>query len=270
MATGSVLTIPDSIRGEYLERGVQRPIKPLAKQAHDWLAARQHEFGLAKSSLEHAAELQKRYHDKHATPLHFAVGDQVLLSAKNIKTKRPHKKLDNKWMGPFTVTERRGKQAYVLNLPPSMKRLHPAFHVSLLETYRGRAGYQPPPVDDIELNEEDTDDARHWEIQEILTHFYDETDKCRKYKVRWLGWSQDHDSDLTLEGLENAQDLLEDYLQKKGITRDEPGDAPAPKRPQKTIIGLKSSRQARRAGLVEDSIERSAPEERRRGKRAKR
>ena len=57
---------------------------------------RHYEFEVAKASLEHAAELQTRYHNRYTKPMHFSAGDRVLLAAKNIKTKRPYKKLDNK------------------------------------------------------------------------------------------------------------------------------------------------------------------------------
>ena len=41
----------------------------------------------------------------------YQVGDQVWLNFKNIRTQRPFKKLDNKWIGPFTITELVGKHA---------------------------------------------------------------------------------------------------------------------------------------------------------------
>jgi hypothetical protein len=61
--------------------------------------------------------------------------------------KHPHKKLDSKFLRPFKVLKRIGKQAYKLDLPDSVSRLHPTFHVSLLERYYGRPDAQPPPVE---------------------------------------------------------------------------------------------------------------------------
>jgi hypothetical protein len=76
-------------------------------------------------------------------PKHFNIGEKVLLSAKNIYTRRPYRKLDSKWFRPFEIKNRKGIQAYELVLPPGIQRLHPTFHVSLLEPYYVRAGYKP-------------------------------------------------------------------------------------------------------------------------------
>ena len=60
------------------------------------------------------------------------VGDKVYLLRRNIKTKRPSSKLDHKKLGAFTISEIKGPVNYKLDLPKSMK-IHPVFHVSLLE-----------------------------------------------------------------------------------------------------------------------------------------
>ena len=59
----------------------------------------------------------------------------VWLNAKNIRTSRPSRKLDNKRLGPFTVDTAIGTHAYRLLLPDTMK-VHPVFHVSLLDPAR--------------------------------------------------------------------------------------------------------------------------------------
>ena len=60
----------------------------------------------------------------------YKVGDIVWLSTKNIKTKRPSKKLDHKMIGPYKVTELVGS-SYQLMLPYTMK-IHDVFHPNLL------------------------------------------------------------------------------------------------------------------------------------------
>ncbi len=55
------------------------------------------------------------------------------MSAKNIRTRRPMRKSDLKYYGPFLITEGIGKQAYKLRLGDSVGRIHPVCHVSLLE-----------------------------------------------------------------------------------------------------------------------------------------
>jgi len=53
----------------------------------------------------------------------FAVGDQVWLNTRNLRTRRPSKKLDFKQAGPFPIIEKISSHAFRLGLPLSMKRV---------------------------------------------------------------------------------------------------------------------------------------------------
>ena len=92
-----------------------------------------------RENLEHAPELQKRYHDKHAKPKSYIPGDKVQLNSKYIKTKQK-RKLEFKFFGTFQILYSVGKQAYKLELPKRW-RIHDVFHLPLLEqdiTRKGR------------------------------------------------------------------------------------------------------------------------------------
>jgi len=65
----------------------------------------------------------------------FKVGDWVMVNAKNIKTKRPSKKLDYKLRGKVEIEKLCGTNTYRLKLPPLSGKIHLVFHVSLLERY---------------------------------------------------------------------------------------------------------------------------------------
>jgi hypothetical protein len=74
----------------------------------------------------------------------------VWLSAKNLKTLRPRKKLDWKNLGPFRISEVLGPYTYKLDLPESML-IHPVFNVDQLylandNPLPGQAQEPPPPV----------------------------------------------------------------------------------------------------------------------------
>ena len=58
-----------------------------------------------------------------------------MLSRRNIKTTRPSDKFDYRKIGPFKVIKAIGTNAYRLDLPPSLSRLHPVFNINLLEPY---------------------------------------------------------------------------------------------------------------------------------------
>ena len=77
-----------------------------------------------------------KYYDRKAKQQpDIAVGDLVMLNAKNIRTKRQTKKLSPKLYGPFKVIEKRGNRAFKLEISPRW-RIYPIFHVSLSEPYR--------------------------------------------------------------------------------------------------------------------------------------
>lgn len=73
-----------------------------------------------------------RKYDKRTEGPDLKEGGKVYLLRKNIKTKRPNDKLDYVKLGPFEIKERLGNVTYKLDLPEDM-RIHPVFHVSLLE-----------------------------------------------------------------------------------------------------------------------------------------
>jgi hypothetical protein len=55
-----------------------------------------------------ATETQQRYAASQLTLNQFSVGDKILLSTKNLTNARPSKKLDKKFVGPFTVFDKVG------------------------------------------------------------------------------------------------------------------------------------------------------------------
>lgn len=89
-----------------------------------------------RAELNQANETTSEYYNRRHLPSpHFKIGDLVWLLRRNIKTTRPSDKLDYRRIGPFKILDTRGDVSYLLDLPPSLSRLHPVFHVSLLEPY---------------------------------------------------------------------------------------------------------------------------------------
>jgi len=133
----------------------------------------------------------------------FKVGDWVMVNAKNIKTRRPTKKLDYKLRGKFRIKRPIGTNAYELELPPSTGKIHPVFQISLLEPYdlnniSGRRSRTPPPVD-LEETE--------YHVQKIRTS---ELRKGRVwYLVSWKGYGRDDDTWELYENLrEHAAEIV--------------------------------------------------------------
>ena len=89
-----------------------------------------------ETSWQRTKESQAKYYNLKHKPQQFTLGTKVWLSAKNIQVTQPNKKLSHKWLGPFEITERIGRQAYRLKLPVRFGKTHDVFHVSLLEEHR--------------------------------------------------------------------------------------------------------------------------------------
>jgi len=90
----------------------------------------------ARQSRDKTREAMGRYQDRKVKQqLEFKVGELVMLNAKNIRTKRPSKKLAPKLYGPFKILEQRGELSYKLEISDRWK-IHPVFQVSLLAPYR--------------------------------------------------------------------------------------------------------------------------------------
>jgi hypothetical protein len=97
----------------------------------------------------------------------FREKNLIYLLRRNIKTTRPSDKLDYKKFGPFKVKRNIKNISYEFHLPLTM-RIHPIFHISLLES----ADLNTPtgPIPEIYLNLQ----KKVYTIEKIL--------KIRKYR----------------------------------------------------------------------------------------
>ena len=90
----------------------------------------------ARAALVKAADDMARFYDAHwREALKYSVGDKVWLSSENIRMTRLTKKLDYKWLGPYTIDQVISCNAYWLKLPTSFGQVHPVFSVTLLCPY---------------------------------------------------------------------------------------------------------------------------------------
>ena len=141
-------------------------------------------------------------------PPEFKIGSKVWLNAKNIKTKRPTKKLDHRRLGPFKITKKISSHAYRIELPTALKLLHNVFHVNLLEptvpnTIPNRRQPPPPPVE--------IDETLEYEVSAIL-----DSRKHRnqlQYLVEWAGYegTPEHHTWEPLANVKHAMDYVRDF-----------------------------------------------------------
>ena len=147
-----------------------------------------------------AVKSQASYHNQRTRPQTYCVGDMVYLSARNIRTRRPNKKLDHKYHGPYKVLTLVGTQAYRLQLPDSMK-IHPVFHVSLLEPARRRSDCDtaPPPAVVV-------DGAEEFEVDQVLDSRVEHNHL--RYLVKWTGCDDSENSWEDADNVAGAPDLV--------------------------------------------------------------
>ena len=100
-----------------------------------------------RDALFHAQRTMEEYENQKRKDVDFVVGQRVFLNTKNlsgIHFKRKEEKLHERYCGPFPIVERVGPYTYRLELPKSMARLHPVFHVpgSVEQSGRQSSGIQ--------------------------------------------------------------------------------------------------------------------------------
>ena len=162
----------------------------------------------ARSALEKAADDMARFYDVHrqAAPV-YKVGDKVWLNARNIATTRPTKKLDHKWLGPYTINKVVSRNAYGLTLPSLFGRTHPVFSVVLLRPYEKDAiperHSSPPPPPIIQ------DGVPEYEVEKILDS---RVFRGRlEYLVRWKGYGAADDLWIPAKDASGARKRIADF-----------------------------------------------------------
>lgn len=124
-------------------------------------------------------------------------GDKVYLLTKNLKTRKRSKKLDHVKVGPFLIAERKSEVSYRLQLP-SDARIHPVFHISLLEPADPLTPLQE--TFNFEPQEEDT-----FIVEKLLAR------KGQRYLVRWKDYPPEEDTWETAETLHNCPTLIREF-----------------------------------------------------------
>ncbi|QRW10167.1 Transposon Tf2-7 polyprotein [Ceratobasidium sp. AG-Ba] len=150
------------------------------------------------------------HRSKEDTPKReYKVGDKVWLVGQNITTRRPSKKLDNKKLGPFVISEKISSHVYRLELPKTM-RTHNVFHINLLTPFTEdkdfhRRQARPPPIVTEEGEEE-------YEVDHVVA--WEQRKNGLYYQVRWKGYDPIEDTMETAEKIAELPQIMEDLLKR--------------------------------------------------------
>jgi hypothetical protein len=114
-------------------------------------------------------------------------GDKAYILSRNIRTKRPNKKLDYKKLGPYKILEEKKGDTFKLELPPGT-RIYDTFHVSLLEPAPRELrleNKETTPGDTIQVEPE-------WEVEKILGSEYQHGQL--HYLLKWKYFADEENS----------------------------------------------------------------------------
>ncbi|MBW0461122.1 hypothetical protein O181_000837 [Austropuccinia psidii MF-1] len=173
---------------------------------------------VVKEELQSSIRIFEKYADRNRSiPPDFQPGDKVWLAFKNINTKRPTKKLSERFLGPIEVLKKIGSHEYHLKFPQQWRSVHPIFHVSLLELVKQLSitnyNQLTPPPSLVEEEEE-------WEVAQVL----DSKLKTGKLwsLVEWKGFSEDAERTTwePASNLTNSPYLVKDF---HSLYPDKPG-----------------------------------------------
>jgi len=166
----------------------EEPLNPASTAYGHWMQTVHEE---SRKGLEAAQERMRRYTDpSKREPPAYQVGDLVMLNGRNIRTRRPSKKLDHKNHGPFQIEKIVSPLAVRLTLPRKWK-IHNVFHVSLLEPYRTSEHRARPDPSKVLREADDIEQSEEYDVEEVIS--------ARKqgrrilYLVKWLDYPERKD-----------------------------------------------------------------------------
>jgi hypothetical protein len=208
----------------FLNYGVH-PLTPLSMQsptarakaskvpaAAKFTADMQAAVARAKQCMQGAQDRMKAVADKRRADHTVAVGDMVWLDSRNIALKHTgSRKLLPRRLGPFKVVKEINPVAFRLQLPATMKKVHPVFHVSLLTPFKdgGRQQPSPPPV----VLE---DGVEEFEVEAVTGHRY--SGKRLQYLIKFKGYGHEQNEWLPKSHL-SCDELVQEYLDSPAYQR---------------------------------------------------
>ncbi len=166
-----------------------------------------------KLNLEQAQAYQKKYYDKNKREHIFKLNDKVLLDTTDITYTIGAKKLLDKYIGPYNITEVISDVTYKLDLPIKF-RIHNVFHISKLKPYIENDKFpnriqnnRPDSIDMI-------DGEPAWCVEKIIDKRILKN-KQVQYLVKWEGYSYWENTWEPIKNLRQAaSQAIEQYEQR--------------------------------------------------------
>lgn len=137
-------------------------------------------------------------------------------------------KVSQRQLGPFKIIRKVSPLAYELDLPQQQgagARLHPVISIQHLRPGHlhddpfERTAKPPGPVE--YGSDSDNGNEQSWELERVVDERVRRLKKGsrKEYLVRWKGFGAEHDSWMKENELNNAQELLGDWLLRQETTK---------------------------------------------------
>ncbi|KAK4865001.1 hypothetical protein LT330_001624 [Penicillium expansum] len=178
----------------------------------------------AAECLKYAAMQMKDYYDRRHQPKHFAVGEKVLLRigrGYNIPVNDAvSRKLGQQYAGLFTVTERVGRLAYRLELPPTW-RIHPVISVQHLEPAPFPDPFDREPPDDPPATHDDRfpDDHDRHDVAAVfdvrVRHVGRYRTPRKEYLIQWLGEAREQAQWVKEQDAVGAEEKIAEFEERR-------------------------------------------------------
>ncbi|VDC06939.1 unnamed protein product [Peniophora sp. CBMAI 1063] len=158
----------------------------------------------------------KEQYDKHVRDaIPYARNQLVWLSAKNIKSVQPSKKLTHLCYGPFRVVKKIGATSYKIAIPPywKEKRVHDVFHADLLRPYvapyfKNQVIEEPIKVPDV-VEDNDQEDTEDYDVERVSDS--KKWGRTVRYLVEYTGYGREFDEWKPLGALKDCLNKVAEF-----------------------------------------------------------
>ena len=217
-----------SIKAEDISEIMQRVLEYMQQQFHK------------------AREIMIRQVNKNRKEVSYEIKDKVFLFNRNITTDRPFKKLEDKMLSPFLITER-VETSYRLQLSKFM-RVHDVFHLNLLrKDFNDSLFEQIQKPSGLIITKEDEE----YELNDIKNSrwYYGRL----QYRCKWINQKQKNMTWYNADGDEfkNAKKIIDDFHNRYSMTAESSDNA----KPSTRRFGRKASSSRQSSIWVEKGSE---------------
>jgi hypothetical protein len=181
---------------------------------------------VAEAALKEAQETMRLLYDKKHVPVTFKPGEQVFLDTEfltfydSLGKKTMRKKFDERFIGPFRITEVLGTEdkpnALKLELPP-----HQTFHnvvpVSRVRKVNESTIFPEAHLDPAPMTMVSDEGEEIFEVESILKRRF--IKGRHEYLVRWRGYDNSYNTWLPITELQNCEEALSEFFNKQPARR---------------------------------------------------